>query len=70
MADLVFVSNTKTASIEAALLGVPIVVNLDPDGFNMSPLRGHADVMFASSPDDLVRAMRLPRRARVPADYF
>jgi surface carbohydrate biosynthesis protein (TIGR04326 family) len=55
--DLVFSSNTTSAGLEALLAGLPVVVYLDEDDFNHSPLRGIDGVRFAANAADLVAAL-------------
>jgi surface carbohydrate biosynthesis protein (TIGR04326 family) len=70
VADLVFTSNTTTAAVEAVMMGIPTVVALDSAGFNMSPLRGLEDAVFAASSEDLKDVMVRYEQTRMPRDYF
>lgn len=71
--DLVFASNTTSAGLEALLAGLPVVVFLDDEEFNHSPLRGTAGVRFAGNATELVTALESARRCVPPPaveDFF
>jgi surface carbohydrate biosynthesis protein (TIGR04326 family) len=56
--DVAFVSNTTSAGIDAILGGLPVVVFLDDDDLNQSPLRGAEGVAFVSTVSELAGAIR------------
>lgn len=64
--DLVFASNTTSAGLEALLAGLPLVVFLDDENFNHSPLRGTAGVSFAGSAGELATALESAGRCDPP----
>lgn len=71
--DIVFVSNTTSASLDAYLAGKSVVVYLDEDDFNFSPLRGVSGVWFVSDEKELEFALSLPRTLedkRQVKDFF
>ncbi len=51
--DLVYSGNMTSAAVDAYLVGLPVVVLLDQDELNFSPLRGRPGVCFVSTPDEL-----------------
>ena len=55
--DLVFSSNTTSAGLEALLAGLPVVVFLDDEDFNHSPLRGVSGVRFVGNAGELAAAL-------------
>lgn len=51
--DIAYGANPSTANLEAYLAGLSVLVHLDEDGINFSPLRGVAGVKFVSSTEEL-----------------
>jgi surface carbohydrate biosynthesis protein (TIGR04326 family) len=71
--DVVFAANSTTASVEAYLAGLPVIVALDEMGLNLSPLRGHPGVRFVSRPEELAEALQLADSLKVnrqEQDFF
>jgi surface carbohydrate biosynthesis protein (TIGR04326 family) len=71
--DLVYSSNMTSASVDAYCSGLPVIIVLDTQTLNYSPLRGHNNVTFISTPDDLAEALlSFDRRAAAdkPGDEF
>jgi surface carbohydrate biosynthesis protein (TIGR04326 family) len=71
--DIAFASNTTSASLDALLTGVPVIVFLDDACFNQSPLRGAPHVRFVSRPRELADAIDALTSDRVDAavdDFF
>ena len=60
--DAAFTSNTTSAGLDALLAGVPLVVFLDDEVLNHSPLRGVEGVTFASGGAALAAALAVPQR--------
>lgn len=56
--DYAFSSNTSSAGLDALLAGLPVVVYLDDENFNNSPLRGIGGVRFVSAGDELAAALQ------------
>jgi len=54
MCDAVYSSNMTSAAVDAYCANVPVISFLDPSGLNFSPLRGHSDVWFVTTPQELV----------------
>jgi len=63
-----------SAALDAYLVGLPVIVTLDPEGLNLSPLRGREDVWFVDSAEKLADAMLAAvserRRPRSEDSYF
>ena len=55
--DVAYSSAVTSAAVDVYCAGVPIVSVLDPNTLNLSPLRGCAGVIFASTPNELVTAL-------------
>lgn len=55
--DIVFSANSTSASVDAYVAGLPVIIRLDGSELNLSPLRGHPGVCFVSTPDELVCAL-------------
>ena len=71
--DTAFSSNTSSAGLDALLAGLSVVVFLDNEDFNHSPLRGIAGVRFARNGGELVAALESGRGNEPPpaaSDFF
>ncbi len=55
--DVAYTSNATAAAVDAYLAGKKVLTMLDPDTFNMSPLRGFPRVQFVVTPDDLIQRL-------------
>ncbi len=55
--DVAYSSAVTSAAVDAYCAGVPIVSVLDPNTLNLSPLRGCAGALFASTPEELATAL-------------
>ena len=55
--DVAYTNNATSAAVDACCAGVPVVSMLDPESFNLSPLRGREGVQFVSTPGELARAL-------------
>jgi surface carbohydrate biosynthesis protein (TIGR04326 family) len=56
--DVAYAGNLTSASVDAYLAGLPVVVVLDETELNFSPLRGQPNVRFASTPEELAKALQ------------
>jgi surface carbohydrate biosynthesis protein (TIGR04326 family) len=56
--DLVLAANSTSASIDAYLAGLPVIIGLDGASFNLNPMRGQPGVRFVSSPEELAEALQ------------
>jgi len=52
--DIAYTSNATAAAVDAYLAHKKVIVMLDPDDFNFSPLRGYSGVSFAATSGELV----------------
>jgi surface carbohydrate biosynthesis protein (TIGR04326 family) len=72
--DIVCSSNATTAAVDAYFAGLPVVVILEGDELNISPLRGQAGVFFVSTPKELAEALQTPELWAVrnpdPNEFF
>lgn len=73
--DVVFASNNTSASVDAFVTGVPVIVALDESELNFSPLYRQAGVRFVSNGRTLANALRAVReetdtRARSEASSY
>ena len=57
--DSVIAANSTSASVDAFVAGLPVIINLSGNELNLSPLRGHPGVCFVSTPEELVNALRV-----------
>ena len=64
--DVVYASTSTSASIDAVVAGLPVIVALDDATLNFSPLRGMSGVHFVSNGDGLARALRAVREVGQP----
>ncbi len=55
--NVVYTDNITSAGVDAYCLGKKVVSMLDPNMLNLSPLLGHEDVLFVSSPEQLSDAL-------------
>lgn len=55
--DLAFSSNSTAAGLDAFLAGLPVVVFLDDEDFNHSPLRGVDGVQFVGTAEELAAVL-------------
>jgi len=55
--DIAFSGNSTTASLDAFLIGLPLIIRLDESELNYSPLRGNPDILFVTQDDDLAVAL-------------
>lgn len=68
--DIAYTSNFTSASLDAVLSQVPIVIALSGAQINMSPLRGIPGVIFVTSPLELITAIYHPIQPRLSENYF
>lgn len=57
--DLALAANCTSASVDAYLAGLPVIVRLSGSELNLSPLRGKSNVRFVSTPVELAEALQL-----------
>ncbi|MFH2047087.1 MAG: TIGR04326 family surface carbohydrate biosynthesis protein [Pseudomonadota bacterium] len=56
--DVACASNSTSASVDAYVAGVPVVVMLDDTTLNFNPLRGQPKVRFFSTPEELSESLQ------------
>lgn len=56
-ADVVYSSNITSAGIEAFYLGIPVILALDPENLNLSPLVGFNDINFVNTSEQLEKLL-------------
>jgi surface carbohydrate biosynthesis protein (TIGR04326 family) len=56
--DYALVSNNTSASIEAYMVGLCVIIGLDGRNINLAPMREHPGVRFVSTPKELAAALR------------
>ena len=62
--DIVISANSTSASIDATLAGLPVIVGLDGSSFNLSPLRGLSNVTFVGTVEEMVSAIKGHKKFR------
>jgi len=72
--DIAYASNSTSAGVDAYLAGLPVLVMLDDNELNMSPLRGQQGVKFVSTPRELAKALSMAKsncgREKRRGDFF
>jgi surface carbohydrate biosynthesis protein (TIGR04326 family) len=72
--DIALAANSTSAACDAYFMGASVIVVLDGNALNMSPLRGQPDVCFVTSSANLVDALMTrqnsPSRFGSPSDLF
>lgn len=63
--NVAFTSNATAAAVDSYLAGKKVFVAMDPESFNMSPLRGYPSVEFVATGAQL--AQNLAKKIREPA---
>lgn len=63
-------SNSTTATLEAALMGLPVLAQLPVDGVDLCPLQGVEGVARISSAPQAEEALRRAARARLEPGYL
>jgi surface carbohydrate biosynthesis protein (TIGR04326 family) len=68
--DVVYCANSTGASLEAAWLGVPLIILAAMDSMNLNPLFGFPDQSFVKDCDELLAALKNPKPIEMRKDYF
>ncbi|TAK90634.1 MAG: hypothetical protein EPO06_08450 [Burkholderiaceae bacterium] len=71
--DVAFASNTTSAGLDAYLSGLPVIIFLDGNDLNFSPLRGNSSVQFVSTAHEFARALTMTAHSSdspVIEDFF
>ena len=69
-ADVVYAANSTSAGIEAAWVGLPLILTAAVDGLNLSPLMGLPGVEFVVDPQALGSALKIPRRVELGPEHY
>jgi len=69
-ADVIFCANSTGASLEAAWLGIPLIILGAVDSMNLNPLLGISNRSFVKNSSDLLLALDNPTIIDMPRDYF
>ena len=69
-ADAVYCANSTGVSLEAAWLGVPLIILAAMDSMNLNPLFGFPDQSFVKDCTELLSALENPKLIEMPEDYF
>jgi surface carbohydrate biosynthesis protein (TIGR04326 family) len=56
--DIAVAANCTSAAVDAFVAGLPVIIALDGDGLNLSPLRGQQGVHFVSTGAELAEALQ------------
>jgi surface carbohydrate biosynthesis protein (TIGR04326 family) len=56
--DVAIAANSTSAAVDAYVAGLPVIIDLDGDDLNLSPLRCQSGAHFVSSAQDLADALR------------
>ena len=68
--DVVYCANSTGASLEAAWLGVPLIIIAAMDSMNLNPLFGFPGQSFIKDCAGLLSALENPKSVEMPKDYF
>ena len=69
-ANVVYCANSSGASLEAAWLGIPLIITSAIDSMNLNPLFGIKGLNFVGGAMQLMRVLEQPRTVDIPDDYF
>ena len=56
--DVAVAANSTSAAVDAYIAGLPVIIGLDGDKLNLSPLRGRSGACFVTTPAELAAALR------------
>ena len=56
--DVAVAANSTSAAVDAYLAGLPVIIGLDGDELNLSPLRGQAGARFVSSAEEMAAVLQ------------
>jgi len=69
-ATAVYTANSTSAAVEAALMGLPLLVHMVDNSFNFSPLWGQPGVRHVATVADLLQGLASPQALAVRRDFF
>ena len=70
ISDVVYCSNSTTASIEAGYLGLPVIMVGPENYMNLNPLYSFPGVNFVTNSKMLCEELKNPTEIHIPEDYF
>ncbi len=62
--DIAFTVNSTSSSVDAYLAGLSVVVMLDENELNLSPLRALKDIVYVTNPTELAEALQNARQRK------
>jgi surface carbohydrate biosynthesis protein (TIGR04326 family) len=65
--DVAFAANITSAAVDAYVAGLSVVIALDGDALNLSPLRGQPGARFVSTSEELAEALQAAGIGAAPA---
>ena len=68
--DVAYCSNSTSTSLEAAWLGIPLIILAAKDSMNLNPLFGFPGQTFVKDSADLFLALENPKTIDMSKDYF
>jgi surface carbohydrate biosynthesis protein (TIGR04326 family) len=68
--DVVYCPNSPGVSLEAAYLGLPIIIPSPVNALNLTPLYGLSGLDFVENSEMLVEKLNNPSPLDIPEDYF
>ena len=70
IADVAYCANSTSGSIEAAYLGIPLIIVGPANNLNLNPLCGFSSIQFVTDPNGLCEELNDPHRINIPKHYF
>ncbi len=67
---LVWAASSTTASVEAIYAGLPVLVDMPDDDFDLCPLKGCAGLTRCQTASDITHALLNPHRILLSPDWF
>jgi surface carbohydrate biosynthesis protein (TIGR04326 family) len=61
--DVVYASSVTSAAVDGYCAGKPVITFLNSNTLNLSPLRGHANTFFVSTPTQMVESFKIISRS-------
>jgi surface carbohydrate biosynthesis protein (TIGR04326 family) len=66
--DVAVAANSTSASVDAYLASLPVIIGLDGDELNLSPLRGRPGLRFVSNCTEMLEALETSGQGTAVAD--
>jgi len=68
--DVAYCSNSTGVSLEAAWIGIPLIILAGKDSMNLNPFFGFSNQAFIKDCAGLLSALENPQSIDIPKDYF